>query len=156
MSNCRLVKNMLLYCRDGQTVILDNYSREFIWVRYKGKIHRRPIEAINQTLFLTDPTNHEIPTRKDETCILESLSRKVKESSTNPQKTSSIVSANEEIEKTCMTCRFQRSGECFPSQVCDDYEPVYNTPKDEKDAWPQYGDATMLGRRKHRKPGVYR
>jgi len=55
-------------------------------------------------------------------------------------------------EKTCQTCRFARSGECFPQkEICPDYEGAFNIPKEERAAWPEMGDASFL-----RQTGKYR
>lgn len=46
---------------------------------------------------------------------------------------------------TCQSCRFARSGECFPQrEICDDYEAAFEVPQDERDAWPDMGDASYL------------
>ena len=155
MSNYGLRKNMLLYCRDGQTVILYNYSREFVWVRYKGKIYRRPIEAINQTLFLDDPTHNEKLSGDNKAIGEKKWFHQVRKNSDRVERLLPSVDENEKERKTCMTCRFQRLGECFSSEVCADYEPAYIIPKEERDAWPKYGDATILSRRKHKKTEKY-
>jgi len=53
---------------------------------------------------------------------------------------------------TCQSCRLARSGECFPQkEICTDYERAYDVPKDEREAWPEMGDASYLrqnGRRR--------
>lgn len=55
-------------------------------------------------------------------------------------------------EITCQSCRFARSGECFPQkEICADYEKAYDVPEDERAAWPEMGDASYLrqnGRRR--------
>ena len=48
-------------------------------------------------------------------------------------------------EITCQSCRFARSGDCFPQkEVCADYEKAYNVPTEERTAWPEMGDASYL------------
>ncbi len=50
-------------------------------------------------------------------------------------------------EITCQSCRFARSGDCFPQkEICADYERAYDVPKDERAAWPEMGDASYLRR----------
>lgn len=46
---------------------------------------------------------------------------------------------------TCQSCRFARSGECFPQrEICTDYERAFDVPQDEREAWPDMGDASYL------------
>ena len=46
---------------------------------------------------------------------------------------------------TCQSCRFARSGDCFPqSEICADYEKAFDVPRDERAAWPEMGDASYL------------
>ena len=55
-------------------------------------------------------------------------------------------------EDTCYNCKFSRSGECFPKRaICGEYERAYDVPQDEREAWPEMGDASFLrenGRRR--------
>lgn len=57
-----------------------------------------------------------------------------------------------ELKITCQSCRFARSGECFPQkEICADYEKAYDVPRNERSAWPEMGDASYLrqnGRRR--------
>ena len=51
----------------------------------------------------------------------------------------------QEPEISCQSCRFARSGECFPqATICKDYQKAYEVPKSERDAWPEMGDASYL------------
>lgn len=49
-------------------------------------------------------------------------------------------------EKKCSNCRLQRSGECssLAGVVCEDYRAIQEISAVEKDAWPDYGDATTF------------
>lgn len=48
-------------------------------------------------------------------------------------------------EITCQSCRFARSGDCFPQkEICADYEKAYDVPENEREAWPEMGDASYL------------
>ncbi len=53
---------------------------------------------------------------------------------------------------TCQSCRFARSGDCFPQrEICADYEKAYGVPEEERAAWPEMGDASYLRQNgKHR------
>ena len=51
-------------------------------------------------------------------------------------------------KKTCQTCRFAKSGECFPrKEICDDYEPSFKVSEDERSSWPTMGDASRFRER---------
>ena len=64
-----------------------------------------------------------------------------------PASAPSTSSASEKAEPTCLDCKFSRSGECFPQKrICADFELAYTVDEDERDAWPDYGDATALKR----------
>ena len=53
---------------------------------------------------------------------------------------------------TCQSCRFTRSGECFPqSEICADYEKAFDVPRDEREAWPEMGDASYLRQKGRRR-----
>ena len=53
---------------------------------------------------------------------------------------------------TCQSCRFARSGECFPqSEICADYEKAFDVPRDERAAWPEMGDASYLRQKGRRR-----
>ena len=53
---------------------------------------------------------------------------------------------------TCQSCRFARSGECFPkNEICADYEKAYDVPRDERAAWPVMGDASYLRQKGRRR-----
>lgn len=46
---------------------------------------------------------------------------------------------------TCQSCKFARSGECFPQrEICTDYERAFYVSQDEREAWPDMGDASYL------------
>ena len=61
------------------------------------------------------------------------------------QETASVKEISVEEKITCMSCKFARSGECFPQQeICRDYERAYDVPKSEREAWPEMGDASYL------------
>ena len=152
MNEYPLRKHMVLYCKDGQTVVLENYSYAFVWVSYKGKIYRRPIEALNKTLFFNDPIQRKKHIDEEidyeEKSILESPCSK-KDKLTKNKKTA-VSTDEEKTERTCMNCKIQRSGECFSARLCKDYEPAYTVPESERNQWPEYGAATMLKRRNYK------
>ncbi len=53
---------------------------------------------------------------------------------------------------TCQSCRFARSGECFPQrEICKEYEKAYDVPQGEREAWPEMGDASYLRQKGRRR-----
>ena len=53
---------------------------------------------------------------------------------------------------TCQSCKFARSGECFPQrEICTDYEKAFDVPQDEREAWPDMGDASYLRQKGRRR-----
>lgn len=63
-----------------------------------------------------------------------------------------VVNETAKVKFTCQSCRFARSGDCFPQkEICADYEKAYDVPEVERAAWPDMGDASYLrqnGRRR--------
>ena len=55
------------------------------------------------------------------------------------------VAEKNEPKVTCGSCRFARSGDCFPQcEICADYEKAYEVPKSERESWPDMGDASYM------------
>ena len=55
-------------------------------------------------------------------------------------------------EISCDTCMLKRREECFGSRtICGDYKHVPFISRDEKKAWPEYGDATAIRVRRREK-----
>jgi hypothetical protein len=76
--------------------------------------------------------------------IIEAKSFEVKAETPVPQMNEGIKEIAK-AEITCQSCRFARSGDCFPQkEICADYEKAYDVPKDERAAWPEMGDASYL------------
>ena len=62
------------------------------------------------------------------------------------------VKETAKAEITCQSCRFARSGDCFPQkEICADYERAYEVPKDERAEWPEMGDASYLRQKGRRR-----
>ncbi len=63
---------------------------------------------------------------------------------------SSEIASNEnkdrsEKEYTCEMCKYARREECFPREkICPDFEKAYEVSKEERERWPEYGDATWF------------
>ena len=147
-----LKKHMLLYCANGETVVLEGFTDSQIWVKYKGKIYDRPITIINYKLFYDNPCAKTVYLHKGK--VYNSLDDCQKKQLKNDVKTEKLVPSpemNASPQKSCRNCRFQISGECSSWDLCDDYQPVYKLSKSETDYWPREGDATRFkkhGRKK--------
>ena len=157
MNNYELEKNMILYCKNGETVVLVTFTDRNIWVKYKGEIYLRPITTINKTLFLRNPLLKKLFQNNEEIGLFDLSDKKQTRSETrvNSITTATVVEpkpkqADTTERKSCMNCRHQLSGECSSWDVCEDYQPVYVVADSEKNYWPTYGDATLF-RRKSRK-----
>ena len=139
MNSYNLKQNMTLYCRDGQTVTLIAFNDSTITVLYKGRPYNRSLSVIGETLFLENPCKKNLSTADTP--------------SVSKLKTPVPVPTGKEQEtpRSCMNCKFQKSGECTSWDLCEDYQPAYSVSGLETDHWPQYGDATMFKRkgRKH-------
>ena len=71
---------------------------------------------------------------------------------TNIKNHISILDGSATQEVSCHNCRFARSGDCFPQkEICADYERAFNISQDEREAWPDMGDASYF-----RQKGIYR
>lgn len=158
MNEYKLKKNMTLYCKNGETVVLVTFTDERLWVRYKGEVYRRPIGVINKTLFLENPLlkkSIQNNVKKDT-----SVSNCKKQPPVKGQvnftpipKVATLQPKQEEVEKkkSCMNCRHQLSGECSSWDLCEDYQPIYVVADSEKNYWPTYGDATLFKRKSRKK-----
>ena len=137
MNPYNLKQDMILYCRDGQSVTLTAFNDGIITVQYKGKSYNRPLSAIGKTLFFENPCK-----QKMHATVVASVSKP--QDPVTPHK-------EQPAPRSCMNCKFQKSGECTSWDLCDDYQPAYTVSKLETDHWPEYGDATMFKRkgRKH-------
>ena len=158
MNNCKLEKNMTLYCKNGETVMLVTFTDERLWVRYKGEVHIRPIEVINKTLFLENPLM-EKSFRDDGKTDIFNLQYEKQSPIKNRENFTITPTVIEPIpkqgeiseKKSCINCRHQRSGECSSWDLCEDYQPIYVVADSEKNYWPTYGDATLFKRKSRKK-----
>ena len=130
----KLFVGQRLYCNDGSTAVIIRKTTEFIELEYKGKKYQRPFSVIGEKLFVV-PKQRAI-------------------NSTEEVAPSSVSYLQEPpIVDDCHSCMKNRSEECFGNRsgiICEDYIPIPNIPKNEREHWPKYGDATAL------KMGEYR
>ena len=82
----------------------------------------------------------------------DSLAASLANSNMPEHQTKSVANDTSKPKITCQSCKFARSGECFPQkEICTDYERAYDVPKDEKEAWPYMGDASYLRQKGRRR-----
>ena len=155
MSHYNLREHMTLYCMNGETVILEKFTDTHIWVKYKGKVYEREITTINNKLFYDDPCAKIIYLQNGK--IYDSLEECKAEVRDDKAAPSVIIESNimpkegREEKKSCMNCRFQKSGECSSWEPCDEFQPVYKISQSDMSYWPKEGDATRFKRKGHKK-----
>lgn len=168
---------VILYNRDAQQFIIDNIEaiitfdngtyREKMHLDNQGKLWDREQDEKLVALFNEGFSVREIAQalKRGEKAIRIRLRNKgidpdtvveAKTAEVNVEMPESRI--NEGIKETakaeitCQSCRFARSGDCFPQkEICADYEKAYGVPEDERSAWPEMGDASYLrqnGRRR--------
>ena len=146
-------------------VIVADITEEKILVWYHGKIRERPHSVIGKKLFLTpqlDQKTKTKSTRVSHTSVkLEYVPVYRKKYSTANRKSSVM---KEEIvenrffepirktEKSCDRCALRKNGTCgsLQNQLCEDYRSLQIVCAEERNAYPQSGDATAV-RKKDRK-----
>lgn len=168
---------VILYNRDAQQFIIDNIEailafdngtyREKMHLDNQGKPWDREQDEKLVTLFKEGVSVREIARELkrgekairirlrnngiDPDTIIEAKPFEDKTEKPVPQKNEGIKETAE-TAITCQSCRFARSGDCFPQkEICADYEKAYDVPPDEREAWPEMGDASYLrqnGRRR--------
>ena len=168
---------VILYNRDAQQFIIDNIEAILAFDNgiYREKMHLdnqcKPwdreqdeklvalfnegfaVREIAQTLKRSEKAIRIRLRNKgiDPDTIIEAKTFVVKAETPVPQ-INEGVKETAKAEITCQSCRFARSGDCFPQkEICADYEKAYNVPEDERAAWPDMGDASYLrqnGRRR--------
>lgn len=110
---------VVLYNRDAQQFIIDNIEvmLTFDEEKHKTKSH-------------FEDSSHPLNGKQDDA---------LKSQTTNEANDTS------KPKITCQSCRFARSGECFPQrEICTDYERAFDVPRNEREAWPEMGDASYF------------
>ena len=158
--------------RENQTegyVIVAEITSDKIRVWYNGRIKERPHSAIGKTLFLTPQLGKEeikIVKQKNsgvsKTAVkLEYLPCYRKERATNKQNVAVMKEEKTEKrffepigkqEKSCGTCALRKNGNCTSlcNQLCEDYRTLQTVSTEERNAYPQYGDAMAYRKRDRR------
>ena len=163
---------VILYNRDAQQFIIDNIEailafdnekyREKMHLDNQGKPWDREQDEKLVALFNEGFSVREIAQvlKRGEKAIRIRLRNKGIDPDTiiEVKAETSVPRMNEGVKETakaeitCQSCRFARSGDCFPQkEICADYERAYEVPKDERAEWPEMGDASYLrqnGRRR--------
>lgn len=160
---------VILYNRDAQQFILDNIEailafdngtyKEKMNIENQGKAWNNEQDEKLVALFKNGFTvreiahllrrgEHSIRLRLQHNGIDADVIAKAINSSAEPQlpsQTGAVEGGMAKAEKTCQSCRFARSGECFPQkEICADYEKAFDVPEDEREAWPEMGDASYF------------
>ncbi len=160
---------VILYNRDAQQFIIDNIEailsfdsgiyREKMNLDNQGKSWDREQDETLMALFNEGRSVKEIAQalKRSEKAIRIRLRNKgvdpdsIIEAQMPDVRIETLPRISEEVEETtkaeitCQSCRFARSGECFPQkEICADYEKAYTVPEDERVAWPEMGDASYL------------
>ena len=154
-------------------VIVADITESKILVWYEGKLRARPHFVIGKTLFLTPQLNK--LERKQERCsnaqsavLKKAIKRKYVSkhslSRVPPKKKVNSVLPESQIktrffdtpdssEKSCERCALRKNGTCssLANQLCADYRVLQNISVEERNVFPQYGDALAhrLRDRKH-------
>lgn len=161
---------VILYNREAQQFIIDNIEAilAFDNETYKAKMNldnqgkpwdmehdERLVALFNEGLLVRDIAA--ILKRSEKAIRIRLISKgfdpdmiiKAKTVDNKSEKTEfQINEKNKDTAKnevTCQSCRFARSGDCFPQKdICHDYEKAYDIPRNEREAWPEMGDASYL------------
>ena len=160
--------------RNNQTegyVIVAEITSDKIRVWYNGRIKERPHSAIGKTLFLTPqlgrkekesrPERPKNPTVSKTAVKLQYIPYYRKKHVADQRKSitvKEVVIENRffepvgKQEKSCGTCALRKNGSCTSLQnyLCEDYKKLQTVSVDERNAYPQYGDA-MAYRKRDRK-----
>lgn len=153
---------------EGYVIIADITDTEIL-VWYNGEIKVRPFSVLGKTLFLTPQLNKQsVVDNRAKSAKIKKPGKSVKQERVPMQKKeyvsskkfSPIVHKEEKIEnrffedvsrseKSCETCALRRNGECgsLCNQLCEDYRALQSISAEERNAYPQYGDATALRKR---------
>lgn len=148
MNKYTLKKHTVLYCSNGETVIVEDFSDTHIWVKYKNRIVERPISVINERLFFTKPQTEPI-NNCDEKTYSPSEEAPNDSAASEPTALERLRRELNEEKKSCLNCKLHRSGECSSWGLCEDYQPAVRISQSDMSYWPVEGDATRF--RKKRK-----
>ena len=152
-------------------VIVADITEDQICVWYNGKIEKRSHSVIGKKLFLTP----QLSGRKKST--QQNQTRKVVVSSKRKKTEYTVINSGkkhhgknnmgiqkeekveqrffeipEQIEKSCDTCALRKNGTCtsLQNQLCEEYKRLQYVSAEERNAYPQYGDASAIRRRDRR------
>ena len=158
--------------RNNQTegyVIVAEITSDRIRVWYNGRIKERPHSAIGKTLFLTPQLGKEENKKAKQknygvskTAVkLEYVPYYRKKHVTGKKNVTVIKEEKTEKrffepigkqKKSCDTCALRKNGSCtsLRNELCEDYRTLQTVTAEERNAYPQYGDA-MAYRKKDRR-----
>jgi len=111
----------------NEYVTITKIDRDFIYVYYKGYVHKREKSIIGKKLFIDEDDN----AKKETTNTAASTTIK-KETSNNPS-------------RSCSNCMSMKNGDCLGGKsICEFYRNSPSISQEEMASWPKYGDATYL------------
>lgn len=147
------VKNAVVLTREAQEYILDNLENIVEDKSPNGAATEDDVTASTETVNPVTATEAANPVTTTEAAASEPVAPETvrvtdvadKPVHTEPADKKPPEKKEEKREVDCLSCRFAKSGECFPQKkICSEYEPAYVVPQSERDAWPEYGDATAF------------
>jgi hypothetical protein len=160
---------VVLYNREAQQFIIDNIEA---MLAFDGKVSNSESNSYNQSGIKIDSRDDTVSlsqksdNKEENTSMLKraetapgighgendlSINVSVKTETPGSKTTISKTHISDfdanvtQQEVNCHSCRFARSGDCFPQkELCSDYQKAYDVPPEEKAAWPVMGDASYL------------
>ena len=156
--------------KEGFVTVAD-VTEDHILVWYQGRKYVRPYSVIGEKLFLSRQLNQTKET-KSQTVSRKNIVSKtpvkleyvpIRSSKRSYEKVPSARFVEEKVEqrffepaglvdKSCDTCALCKNGNCtsLRNQLCEEYRTLQRASPEERNAYPQYGDATAI-RKKDRK-----
>ena len=145
--------SQILYCNNGEPVVVIKKTAESITVKYRNRLHIRPISIIGDKLHVDFPYAKVLNLEKE---------KKAKKSTANlknEQETSVLsqddypqYTSNVTIPPSCFQCMLQARDDCFgmPYGICEKYVQKPSITRKDMKNWPKYGDATAFRFGEHR------
>ncbi|NCB42144.1 MAG: hypothetical protein EOM59_05945 [Clostridia bacterium] len=111
----------------NEYVTITKIDRDFIYVYYKGYVHKREKSIIGKKLF-----------------VIEDKKVKKETKDTTTTKTKKTKGSNKP-GRSCNNCMKMKNGECLGGKsICKFYRNSPSISQEEMASWPKYGDATYL------------
>ena len=146
--------SQILYCNNGEPVVVINKTDTIITVEYKGQLHTRPLSIIGDKLH-TKCKSASIANcqsgKKDVAAtpsIINQQSKLKSRSSVTDQQLNLISNDS----PSCFQCMLQARDDCFgmPHGICEKFVQKPEISADKQKNWPKYGDASAYRLGEHR------